>query len=55
MNIRILWVRDKANLGRYISKFAKLIVNLSYMTVNTDIEFQIHISSVDRVTALSVH
>ena len=35
-----------------ISKFAKLNENLSYISVNTDIEFQIHISSFRRVTAL---
>ena len=37
-----------------ISKFAKLLGCLSYISVNTEIEFQIHISSFGRVTALVV-
>ena len=37
-----------------ILKFAKLNVNLSYISVNTDIEFQIHIAPFGRVTELNV-
>ena len=37
-----------------ISKFAKLFGNLSYISVNTKIEFEIHISSFGRVTAINV-
>ena len=38
----------------YITKFAKLNENLSYISVNTEIEFEIHTSSYERVTALNV-
>ena len=41
-------------MSRYISKYAKLIGCLSYISVNTEIEFQIHISKCGRVTALHV-
>ena len=46
-------VRDRANLSRY-HNLQNLIENLSYISVNTDIEFHIHISSFGRVTALNV-
>ena len=46
-------VKDRANLSRY-GKIAKLIGNISYISVNIKIEFQIHIFSFGRVTAINV-
>ena len=37
-----------------ISKFAKLFGNLSYISVNADMEFEIYIPSFDKVTAINV-
>ena len=47
-------VRDKANLSRS-QNFAKLIGTLSYIPVNIEIEFQIHIIPFGRVTALNIN
>ena len=46
-------VRDRA-IWLNISKFAKFIGYLSYISVNTEIEFQINICSFGRVRTINV-
>ena len=47
-------VRDRANVKIY-ENFKILIGNVSYMSVNADSKFELHILPFDRVRAPNVH
>ena len=53
-NSYVCIVRDRANINIYF-KLQKPFRNVSYMPVNADIKYKLHMLVFDRVTALNVH